>query len=51
MPVSEDDVRRVDDMLYELRDIGFIEDYDRCPGVPNFDILTRDNKWIQIEVK
>ena len=48
---GEDAVRSVGEMLDELRSIGLIEDYDRCPGVPVFDIELPDGRWLQIKVR
>lgn len=48
--VPEENVQLVGEWLKELEEIGIIEEYDRCPGVPVFDVWPTPDKCIQIEV-
>lgn len=35
-------------ILYEATELYLIEGYDKCPGVPTFDVKASDDKWFQI---
>lgn len=42
--------KKVEDLLNLMKTEGIIEDWAKCPGVPNYDLFLMDDTTIQIHI-